>query len=92
MGITEIRRTVVASVLLLALVGVLGCSAAQSAVPATGDQISEDYMVMVDGLLPPWDLDDMVKQADAIVMGTLKAELGTKEAPGGVRVTTQVQL
>ncbi len=84
MGITEIRRTVVASVLLLALVGVLGCSAAQSAVPATGDQISEDYMVMVDGLLPPWDLDDMVKQADAIVMGTLKAELGTKEAPGGV--------
>ena len=78
-----IWRNMVAFFLALAVASALGCSAGQVAQPLADSQVSEGMIVMIDGLSPPWDLGDMVKQSDAIVMGSLETKLGTKTEPGG---------
>ena len=83
MGITGMRRGALSSILLLALAGFLGCSTAQPTGLGAAGQHPEGQILMIDGLLPPWDLTDMVKQSDAIVVGTLQDELGTRTSPGG---------
>ena len=83
MKTVRILRSAVALFSVLALVSVLGCSTTQPGHQTVDGEHSEGMVVMVDGLLPPWDLGDMVKQSDAIVMGVLKSEIGTKTAPGG---------
>ena len=63
-----------ALVLVLALVG---CSAA-----AAPSSESNESVLMVTGLMPDWDIDEMVRRSDAVVIGTLAEELGTKTYPG----------
>ena len=38
--------------------------------------------IMVDGLLPGWDLEEMIRRSDAIAIGILRADLGHKTEPG----------
>ena len=42
-----------------------------------------DTVVSVSGTRPNWNVAGMVKRADAIVIGTVKKELGTKREPVG---------
>ena len=44
----------------------------------TGDRI-----FTMSGMMPDWNLEEMVKRSDAVVIGTLGAELGIKIEPGG---------
>ncbi len=39
--------------------------------------------LFVGGLRPGWDVEEMVKQSDAVVIGVVSEGLGTKLAPGG---------
>ena len=64
-----------ASALVLAL-ALVGCSAAAPSSEPT------ESVVMVTGLMPDWTLDEMVRRSDAVVIGTLAEELGTKTYPG----------
>ncbi len=64
-----------ASALVLAL-ALVGCSAAAPSSEPT------ESVVMVTGLMPDWNLDEMVRRSDAVVIGTLAEELGTKTYPG----------
>ena len=62
-----------ALVLTLALVA---CSAAAPSSEPT------ESVVMVTSLMPDWNLDEMVRRSDAVVIGTLAEELGTRTYPG----------
>ncbi len=54
-----------------------GCSGAG----ASEDPGEDRIVVEVSGLTPSWNLDQMVAQSDAIVIGRVSRELGSKEFP-----------
>ena len=64
--------------LLMLLVAALntGCSAESPTDP------DGETTMMIDGTWPNWDVEDMVKQSDAIVVGAISRELGSKQEPG----------
>ena len=64
--------------LLWAIISV-GCSVVQP--PAT-DQSSPKLMMSVEGLTPDWNLNEMIRHSDAVVIGTLTEGLGTKTKAG----------
>ena len=64
------------AILLTATLGA-GCSSDQPAAPEGKSAL------WVGGLRPGWDLEDMVKQSDAVVIGVVSDGLGTKLEPGG---------
>ena len=79
------RGGFIAAGALLAL-ALVGCSSLYDTVPTyhmqsiTGEQRS----LTLDGLLPDWDLEDMVERSDAIAIGVLETDLGTKQEAGGL--------
>ena len=54
-----------------------GCSGAGASEDPSEDRI----VVEVVGLLPSWNLEEMVARSDAIVIGRVSRELGSKEFP-----------
>ncbi len=57
-----------------------GCSADDQTAALT---VSEDETVVrVFGTRPSWDVEDMVKRSDAVVVGMISSELGEKQQPG----------
>ena len=76
------RATIFCVGLLMLILTVLsaGCSAnGQSAVPTASEG---DTVVKVFGTRPKWDVEDMLKQSDAVVIGTVSRDLGAKQQPG----------
>ena len=59
------------------LLGLSGCSGAG----ASEDPGEDRIVVEVLGLLPSWNLEEMVARSDAIVIGRVSRELGSKEFP-----------
>ena len=59
------------------LLGLSGCSGA-GASEGPGE---ERIVVEVLGLNPSWNLEEMVARSDAIVIGMVSRELGSKEFP-----------
>ncbi len=59
------------------LLGFPGCSGAGASEDPSEDRI----VVEVLGLLPSWNLEEMVARSDAIVIGRVSRELGSKEFP-----------
>jgi hypothetical protein len=51
---------------------------------ASGVSNSSGRMLQISGLLPNWDVDGMVQRADAVIIGAITKELGTKEIPGSL--------
>ena len=70
-----------AGVFMLFLAGLsAGCSAdGQPAAPTVSEG---ETIVKTFGLLPSWDIEDMVKRSDAVVIGMISRDLGTKQEPG----------
>ena len=65
--------------LFLAALGA-GCSAdGQTAAPTVSE---DETVVRVFGTRPSWDVEDMVKRSDAVVIGMISRELGDKQQPG----------
>lgn len=61
-----------------------GCSNAQLPTQDPIPLVDGKRTVMIMGLLPEWDLEDMVQRSDAVAIGILEEELGTKTEPGGL--------
>ncbi len=73
----------IAALFLTVLVGgglVAGCgnSPTPEATTSQGDTV-----VFSAGSRPSWDVEDMVRRADAVVIGTFTDDLGNKQKPGG---------
>lgn len=79
MRLTKICRIGVLAMLSLAVVGLMGCSAGSSPIQSTGKTT-----LHLDGLLPDWDLEEMVENSDAIAIGVITTNLGTKREAGGI--------
>jgi hypothetical protein len=57
---------------------------------ATDEGASDDRVVASLGLCPDWNIDDMAKRSDAIIVGTVVAELGTKQDSGPYEDTSDL--
>ena len=58
----------------------VGCSAnGQTAAPTVSE---DETVVRVFGTRPSWDVEDMVKRSDAVVVGMISRALGGKQEPG----------
>ena len=70
----------------LPALAVVGC---QNGPPDLPDRSSAgpELVVKVKGLSPDWDLNDMVKRSDAVVIGILDDVLDTKQEPDKTRDT-----
>lgn len=79
MRLTKICRIGVLAIFSLAVVGLMGCSAGSSPIQSTGKTT-----LHLDGLLPDWNLEEMVEQSDAIAIGVITTDLGSKREAGGI--------
>ncbi len=73
----------IAVLFLTVLVGgglVAGCGNSQ---PLGAPTSQGDTVVFSAGSRPSWDVEDMAKRADAVIIGTFTDELGAKQKPGG---------
>ena len=68
----------------LIAVALIGCSNFQQPTQAPIFDADGKPMVHIMGLLPDWDLEDMVQRSDAVAIGILQEDLGTKTEPGGL--------
>lgn len=73
----------VGAVVGLMLVGVLGLAGFGCTVPAGGEDLdSGKSVVRVRGLQPDWNVDEMVRRSDAVVVATVAESLGSNRFPG----------
>ena len=63
----------------LVVIGLIGCSTGTVPIQSTGKST-----LHIDGVLPDWDLEEMVEQSDAIAIGIIKTNLGSKREAGGI--------
>ncbi len=68
----------------LVAVGLIGCSFGQAPAYGTQSQPTGQSTLLISGLLPDWDLEDMVERSDAIAIGVITTNLGTKSEAGGL--------
>jgi hypothetical protein len=83
MKIQKIRSMFVMAACFLTILGagglVAGCGDSQPG----GSTVSQgDTVVFSVGSRPSWEVEDMVKRADAVVVGTFTDDLGAKQEPG----------
>ena len=75
------------AILLIAVMGI-GCSRGDGKAAHDDHDHTHDF-VMVSGLWPSWDVDEMIGQSDAIVVGVVSETLATKQEAGGLESPPQ---
>jgi hypothetical protein len=73
---------VIQTAVLMLVFSLLACS--------SGASDSNGRVVQVFGLLPNWDVDGIVRESNAIVIGTITREIGTKEIPRSLHTVESV--
>lgn len=71
-------------VLLAALVGCSTGKSAHDPTPWYSGLDENKRTIMLAGLLPDWDLKDMVERSDAIALGVIDAKIDIRTEPGGI--------
>ena len=77
---TRLAGVLAAAVLVAA--AVVGCSNSSPVVHGEIPLEEGKRTVLIEGLSPDWDLEEMVRRSDAIAIGVLREDLGSKTEPG----------
>ena len=62
----------------------VGCSGLQGETQEPIPLVEGKRTVMIRGLSPDWDLEDMVERSDAVAIGRLTGEMDSRTEPGGL--------